>query len=834
MDTRPIHYALRFEPDLRARRFSGSARIDVEIRRPASRITMNAAELDVRACRLVHGGKSAAVHHSLDARSETLTLRVPRGTSGRATVEVDFEGTLNDRLLGFYCSTYRVRGREERMATTQFEAADARRAFPCWDEPSAKATFDVTIVAPRGMAAVSNMPVASRRAARGGVEHAFERTPRMPTYLLYLGVGRLESISTTSRGVKISVLATRGNARRGKFALALARRLLAEYERYFGIRYPLPKLDLIAVPDFAAGAMENWGAITFREALLLHDERTSSTRTAQLIAEVVSHEIAHQWFGNLVTMKWWNDLWLNESFATFMATKFVDKIRPEWRMWDQFAEDTVANALRLDSLRSTHPIDVRVESPAEIREIFDAISYDKGGSVLQMVERLVGEPAFRRGLRAYLRRFSYGNAEGADLWREIGRAAGRDIGPLVRSWIGQPGYPLLTVSRSGRAARIAQERFLLERPRRAPPRQLWHVPVAASGARGPPRVVSRRSAPLPRLRAGAVVNASRAAFARVRYGEGDLAELRRAAESGEMRDGDAWMVQGDLLALCRAGMAGVRDYLAFADACSGRTGYLVSSGIGRSLRLLHRLSLGEAHEWRLRERSLEHHARMHARLGWRPARGEAHVDSLLRGEAIGALGVSLRAGAVVRGAQEAFERLASGRGAPPADLREPVCSIAVAAGGARAYRRVRAMYDSAGTQEEQVRYLAAMCATPDAGLLARTLELSQSPAVRTQNMHVPVSRVAANPAGAALVWPWLRRAWPRVSRRAGTGNPLLARMISSVAVAASDMETAASLESFFARRPSPGTERTVRQAAETIRINARLRERMGRELGALD
>lgn len=832
MDTRPTHYELRFEPDLKARRFSGSARIDVEIGQPTSRITMNAAELDVRECRLVQGGKPARASHSLDAKSETLSLRLPSRVSGRATVEVDFGGTLNDRLLGFYISAHRDRGREELMATTQFEAADARRAFPCWDEPSAKATFGVTIVAPRGMRAISNMPVASRRPVRGGVEHAFERTPRMPTYLLYLGVGRLESISTVSRGVRISVLATRGNARRGRFALGLAKRLLAEYERYFGIRYPLPKLDLIAVPDFAAGAMENWGAITFREALLLHDEKTSSTRTAQLIAEVVSHEIAHQWFGNLVTMKWWNDLWLNESFATFMATKFVDMIRPEWRMWDQFAEDTVANALRLDSLRSTHPIDVRVRSPAEIREIFDAISYDKGGSVLQMVERLVGEPAFRRGLRAYLRRFSYGNAEGADLWREIGRAAGRDIGPLVRSWTGQAGYPLLTVSRRGSSARVSQARFLLEGTRRARP-QAWHVPVAVRGERGTPRVVSRRSAPLRGLRAGAVVNASRAAFARVRYGEEDLAELRRAAGSGEMRDDDAWMVQGDLLALCRAGMAGVRDYIAFADACSRRDGYLVSSGIGRGLRLLHRLSLGEAHEWRLRERSLDHHARMHARLGWRAARGEAHVDSLLRGEVIGALGVSLRAGAVIEEAQRAFARLASGRGAPPADLREPVCSIAVATGGAGAWRRVRKMYASAGTQEEQVRYLAAMCASPDAGLLARTLDLSQAPAVRTQNMHVPVSRIAANPAGAGLVWPWLRRNWPRVSRRAGTGNPLLARMISSVAVAASDARTAAALESFFARRPSPGTERTVRQAAETIRVNARLRESMGRELAPL-
>ncbi len=833
MGPSPLHYDLRFEPDLRARRFSGRALIDVSVRTPTSRISMNAAELDVRRCRVMRADAEIPSSHSLDAASEELTIRTSSRVSGSVRIEVDFEGTLNDRLLGFYSSTHMVGKRKARMATTQFEAADARRAFPCWDEPAAKATFDVTIVAPRGMTAISNMPEASRRTVRGKVEHVFGRTPPMSTYLLYLGVGELESISASVQGIKISVYATRGNAKRGRFALNLAKRLLVEYGRYFGTKYPLPKLDLIAVPDFAAGAMENWGAITFREALLLHDERTSSTRTAQLIAEVVSHEIAHQWFGNLVTMKWWNDLWLNESFATFMATKFVDMIRPEWAMWDQFAEDTVSNALRLDSLKSTHAIDVRVRSPAEIREIFDAISYDKGGSILQMVERIVGEPAFRRGLRAYLRKFAYANAEGADLWREIGRAAGQNLEPLVRSWIGQPGYPLLTVSRSRRGARVSQERFLLA-PSRTRSAQSWRVPVSIRGRRGPPQVLTGRSAALRGLGEADVVNPSRTAFARVRYGKADLDALRRTALGGSMEGDDAWMVQGDLLALCRAGMADVGDYIEFADACSGYTGHLVSAGIARSLRFLHRISIGATFEWRLRERSLEHHSRMHARLGWKPARSEGHVDSMLRAEVIGALGVSLRAGKIVREAQDAFARLASGRGRIDANLREPVCSIAVSAGGTRAYSRVRSMYDSAGTQEEKVRLLSAMCATPDVALLRRTLDLSQTPLVRSQNMHVPVMRIAANPAGAPLVWPWMKKNWARISRRAGQGNPLLARMISAVAIASPDAGVASELEAFFARHKSPGTERTVMQAAETMRINARLRERMGQDLGALD
>ena len=445
MQVRPVNYRLEFEPVMSSSTFRGRAEILVDCDGKVPEMRMDAAELEILGCSVSSESGAFEAEAFLDAGREELRIVPPRPVGGRCTVRIEFAGILNDRLLGFYRSSYRHGSRRRHLATTQFEAADARRAFPCWDRPDAKATFEISILCGADLDAISNMPEVSSERVGRKVRHRFAKTPPMPTYLVYLGVGDFEQIERQAGDVTVRVVTVRGRAGLGRFALDLAARLLPAYERYFGIRYPLPKLDLIAVPDFAAGAMENWGAITFREVLLLYDPQTSSTRTQRLIAEVVSHEIAHQWFGNLVTMRWWNDLWLNESFATFMATKFVDELYPEWDVWDEFIEETMAAAMRLDGLASTHPIDVEVESPSQIREIFDAISYNKGSCVLMMLESYVGRDNFRRGLRRYLGRFKYANAEGGDLWDSIAEASDLPVGPVMRSWVGTAGFPVLEV-----------------------------------------------------------------------------------------------------------------------------------------------------------------------------------------------------------------------------------------------------------------------------------------------------------------------------------------------------------------------------------------------------
>jgi len=335
VDVTPINYELIFEPDLKKFTFNGTELISINCTKPTNTITMNCAEIKIESCQVKVAGKTIKSTSKTNEKKEELEIKLDQKIKGKATISLEFEGVLNDRLLGFYRSQYKQGNKTKYLATTQFEAADARRAFPCWDEPEAKATFDISIIADNKFTAISNMPVKSKKKLEGKTLYKFGKTPIVSTYLIYLGVGEFEYLTGKIGKVQIRVVTTRGNKSKGKFSLELGKKLLTSYEKYFGIKYPLPKLDLIAVPDFAAGAMENWGAITFRETILLYDPKTSSTRTKQYIAEVISHEIAHQWFGNLVTMKWWNDLWLNESFATFMATKFVDKFYPEWDLWNQ-------------------------------------------------------------------------------------------------------------------------------------------------------------------------------------------------------------------------------------------------------------------------------------------------------------------------------------------------------------------------------------------------------------------------------------------------------------------------------------------------------------------
>lgn len=838
---KPVSYRLEFEPDLPGASFTGRASVAMDCSRATSEIVMDAAELRVSSVRAEDGGgKAVPASARLDAGREALVVSLGRAVRGRLTVEVEYEGELNDRMLGFYLSRYKEGGREKRLATTQFEAADARRAFPCFDEPAAKATFDISIVARGDHTAISNMPVASKKrlGGRGSAArtlYTFETTPVMPTYLVYMGVGEFEFIGgTTGDGVAVRVAATRGSAKRGRYALGLAKELLGLYGRYFGSPYPLPKLDLIAVPDFAAGAMENWGAITFREAVLLYDPKTSSTRTKQFIAEVVSHEIAHQWFGNLVTMKWWNDLWLNESFATFMATKFVHMLHPEWDMWDQFAGDAVATAMSLDALRSTHPIDVVVSSPSEIREIFDAISYDKGGSILLMLEDYVGEAAFRRGLRRYLKDHAYGNAAGADLWDAIGAASGLPVKRLVQAWIGRGGFPMVEASRRGPGGRrlgggrlrLGQEKFAYE-PRRGgsgragrrrggggaaedkdEEEAAWPIPVSAgrdgaeraAGRRGAaggaarPVLFSRRSGSIdvpavPGGRKGGpgpgavVVNRGRRGFYRVRYDQEMMLDIRHAVTQGSIQAIDRWGVHNDLYAMCMAGRATLAEYLDMVDAYSGDQSYLVCADISASLRSLWARTYGEPYSDTVAGYARRHFARVLDRLGWDARRGERHTDALLRGGAVSAL-AALGDAAAAAEARSRFEAHCSGSEPLAADLRDAVYSaVAWSVPTARTFSRLVALYKGAESQEEASRVLGGgLASLGDAALLRRGLDFALGRMVRPQNVHVVVVRAAANPRGAGAVWPWMASNWGALASKVGRGNPLLSRIVSCLSL----------------------------------------------------
>ena len=421
-DIIPLNYRITIDTNMKSFSYKGSETITIDVKKPVRKILINAVEINFTSVKIRCKGNEQIVKATVNAKSDIATLAFSNRISGRAELEIAFEGTNNDKMAGFYRSKYGKGKNENYLLTTQFEATDARRAFPCFDEPALKATFDLTLIVDSKLEAVSNMPVKStKRIGNRRKALSFLTTPSMSTYLLYMGVGMYDRITGNAGKLKVSVLTMPGMKKYAKLPLKYAILAIKYYEKYFGIGYPLPKVDLLAIPDFAAGAMENWGAVTFRETALLIDEN-SSVATKQYVADVVAHELAHQWFGDLVTMKWWNDLWLNESFATFMSAKAVDAAFPEWNFMAQYIDDTIGTAFSADCLKSTHPINVEVKSSGEIDQIFDRISYEKGGTVLHMLEDFIGKEQFRKGLNAYLKAHAYSNATKYDLWNAIAKA----------------------------------------------------------------------------------------------------------------------------------------------------------------------------------------------------------------------------------------------------------------------------------------------------------------------------------------------------------------------------------------------------------------------------
>lgn len=829
MDVTPINYELIFEPNLKKFTFEGKESVSVICKKPTRKIIMDCAELKIKSCQIISGGKKIKSTPKTDDKKEELQIILDDKIKGNVTINLEFQGILNDRLLGFYRSKYTQNGKTKYLATTQFEAADARRAFPCWDEPEAKATFEISIIADNKFTAISNMPVNSKKKIKNKTIYKFSKTPVVSTYLIYLGVGEFEYLTGKVGKIQIRVITTKGNKSKGKFSLELGKKLLISYEKYFGIKYPLPKLDLIAVPDFAAGAMENWGAITFRETILLYDPKTSSTKTKQFIAEVISHEIAHQWFGNLVTMKWWNDLWLNESFATFMATKFVDKYYPEWDLWDQFIEDAMNVAMNLDSLKTTHPIDVKVNSPAEIREIFDAISYDKGGCVLRMLEHYVGEPNFQKGLKKYLSDFKYKNAKGQDLWDAIGKASRMPVSSMVNSWLKQPGFPLVEVNQDENNLYLKQKRYLLEDDKKFR-KGLWSIPLSI----GLEKEISKKlfstkslSVKLPKNTLGFVANYGRKGFYRVKYDEGILLDLKMLVDEKRIPAIDRWAIQNDLFSLCVSGGEQVRNYLDFSDAYLDEDSYLASVNVAHNLASLYFRAFDEKFAEEIRSYVLNYFKKLLHNLGWEPKKSDKHTDALLRSFVISSLG-KMDDDEVIEEALKRYEKFLKSPSSLSPDLISPICSIAAWNGNAKIHAQLTKLYKTSKTMEEKLRFLGAMCGFKDKQLLLKSLNFSQTPDVRSQNMQLPIMQVAANPYGKHVLWPWLKKNWKKLNKKVGHGNPLFNRIVASISSVADDsMEN--EIKSFFKKNPTPGTERTQAQTLERIRINSKLLRRMRKE-----
>jgi puromycin-sensitive aminopeptidase len=827
----PTNYRIELVPDLDGARFKGSVEIDVEVHEETDRIVLNSAELEISAASVVRSGNEVEVRSSLDEAAERLVLTLPSPLAkGPATVRLSFAGTLNDKLRGFYRSTFTdAQGLTRSIATTQMESTDARRAFPCWDEPDRKATFEVTLVVDEGLAAYSNSPVVEERpiVVDGANKRVvrFAPTMKMSTYLVAFVVGPLVATEPLDvSGVPVRVVHAPGKEHLTAFALDVARHALDFFPEYFGIPYPGAKLDLVAIPDFAYGAMENLGCVTFRETALLIDPQHASRVELERVADVIHHEIAHMWFGDLVTMGWWEGIWLNEAFATFMELLATDHFRPEWERWTTFGVER-DSAMSVDGLHSTRPIEYPVRSPSEADGMFDTLTYEKGASVLRMLEQYLGAGVFREGVRRYIAAHAYANTVTADLWDALEEASGEPIRAVAESWILHGGHPLVRVSDTA----LTQEPFayLPEPPDGASSiGERWLVPVLVRGLGSPRSEIARvllaeEPVPLP-VPAGttALVNAGGWGVYRVGYQAQHRARL--ADELRSLSALERFNLVSDTWALVLAGQAALGELMELAATLGDEEGPENYQVVVSALSLCDRVA-------RDADRSLVHDSvkallgpRAEA-LGWDHRDQEGERIPTLRALLIETLGTIGRTADVRAHATRRFDAWRRGEKTIDADIASAV--LAVVADQARTgdYEAVLERYRHPANPQDERRHLLALGSFADVGLCHRTFDLAMHE-VRRQDGPFLVRTLLANRVGGAAIWERVKADWGRLLER----FPDVSHhsMLASVRTLCADPALADDVRRFLTDHPLDVGQRSVVQTLEQLAVHVRFGERM--------
>ncbi|MBD3243908.1 MAG: hypothetical protein GF331_25170 [Chitinivibrionales bacterium] len=816
----PHVYTLHFALDFGTFRFTGTQTTELEVRDPTTEIRLHCEDLDVTRVELLRNGAAVGCSDACRDGELRIVTDIPLAP-GTYELRCVFAGALGDDLSGFYRSRYvDAEGRDVYLATTQFEAPYARKAFPCFDEPHFKATFDISLDIPASMTGVSNMPAVSESVNGARKTITFARTPRMSTYLLYMGAGHFDYIETTRGARAIRVYGVNGQSPKGRFACEFAADTLEYFERYSGIEYPLPKLDLLAIPDFAAGAMENWGAITFREVLLYADDQTTSLPIRKRIAEVMAHELWHQWSGNLVTMEWWDDLWLNEAFATYIAFKAVDHFFPEWHIWDDFVEADTGRAFAMDMLASTHPIAVTVRTPNEVEEIFDHISYGKGASVLRMVEHFIGEDAFRNGVSAYLQAHAYGNAQASDLWDALERQSSQPVREMLSAWITKPGFPLLKASVDEARLHVSQQRFALATD--SPPDGPWPVPLTWVDSRGTHTALfdgeqATYEAPHDVFK----LNEGQSGFYRVLYSAELYARIAEAIRDQAFDQLGRWGLVSDLWACVLTGHARLADLLTLLDNYERESAVFVLRAIEsicgeltRHLRLPERGQL-------LYERFQAPFAGAHAALGMQATPDEPVHDRELRPLALTYLihAADVRAMARARDMADAY---LGGESIDP-DMRK-ACLLALTRDGDRGeFNRLRQAYESATAIEEKLAFLAAMGELADEELYREYLEYALTDAVRRQDLRTVFAVAATNPSAPSVFGDWAREHW-RELHQLRESHFVYMGLLQTLIASTPDREALEDVKRFLDSH-SEGFEKTRMNATEKAEMVLLFRER---------
>ncbi len=830
---RAVDLEISVDPE-RSLRYRGRVRIALSIARTLSSLELHAVDLTLRNAEIHNAAGKQRGRIAPDTKHERARISFPqRLPIGEAELCLDFTGTLRSDLRGFYVAE----ADDHRYAFTQLEATDARRFFPCFDEPDRKARFTLHVMTAAEHAVVSNSPIERTETHSDGRKTVhFLPTPPLSTYLIALAVGALEASRTLHVGkTPIRIWHTPRRQGLADFGLHAARECLARLERYFALPYPYAKLDLVAVPDFEFGAMENAGAVFFRETLLLLDLKTATLAEKKRAAEVICHELAHMWYGNLVTMAWWDDLWLNEAFATWMAFSIVDRWQPSWRMWLDFEHHRAA-ALGADALQHTHPIYTRVESASEAAENFDLITYEKGAAVVRMLERYLGAAAFRNGVRRYIRRHRGGNATAADLWRALEEASGQPVARVAQTWIEKQGFPLVRVElqhRSGRSSIVLQQEiFSAHGARRAGRAARWPIPwiarVVDKQGRTSLRVHllmrARDHIALPRSPRFVYGNAEESSFLHPLHADELVRELA-AAPKKVLPPIERMGLVRHLWALVHAGYTPLETLLLWLNAAGAENDADVLLACTTVLaRMERQLVACTDSQTRNRFRSwvVEQFGEQLLELGWDPAPGESDTQRLRRAAVIRLLGEVVEWEAVQVAAEKRCLRYLEQRTSLDANLVDTAVSLAAYTGDRELYERFQQEAERADTPQEKRRFRMALADFRAPRLIARTLRSSLSAEVSVQDCSVLLARLLGNPAAREPTWAFAKKNWKRLAPRMPA--LLVARFLAATPELATETYRR-DVARFFRAHPLPEARRSLQQALERFALNAAFRRR---------
>ncbi len=837
---KPTHYILDLIPDREAMTFTGSVIISGQkTGRPSQRLTFHQKDLKITKAHAVfhdkQGDKEVDIdrinHHGTfdEVRLHSEKLLYP----GKYTVTLEFEGTITRAMNGVYPCFFKHDGQDKKLIATQFESHHAREVFPSIDEPEAKATFDLSLTTPKGETVIANTPV-KKQVEQGDMVHTtFETTPHMSTYLLAFVFGEMGYLEAkTKKGVTVRTYATPDNVTFTEFALETAVKCLDFYSEYFDIDYPLEKCDMIALPDFASGAMENWGCITYREQTLLVDPENTSLGMKQYVAMVVAHELTHQWFGNLVTMQWWTDLWLNEGFASWFEYLAVDHLYPNWKMWTQFIVDEQQQALKLDALEHTHPIEVAINHPDEIRTIFDAISYSKGSSVIHMLYNYLGPESFQSGLQYYLKKHSYKNTVTSDLWEALEEVSKKPVSDFMHAWTSQTGYPIVHADVDENGLHLTQQRFVVNPKSKAQgDAQLWPIPLLASQKGLPDRFETKEQQipadDLSKLK----LNTGGSGFYRTVYNASHLQALASRIKTGHFEPLDRLGILADVTEAAKAGKLDAAEALNLLSAYQNEEDNAVWDVMAGTLGSIRMVMDDDEVREAMKPYVRKLTAKQVKRLGWTIESHESHFDRLLRPTILG-MASSAEDPEIVAYAKERFadmhdpteltvEMRVPGRrpslrnAALDPDLRGVVYGTVARTGGEAEFNKLLAMHNSTHSNEEKLNLCAALTGFKQPELVERALGLINSEHVRLQDVAYWLAYSFTNRFARDAAWKWLKENWKWLDDNLGNDLAFY-RIPIYVARGFGDENFIEEYREFFTGVLSPSFERSYNQGLEMI------------------